>query len=45
MKRDQPTTPDEWLAEIRLAIADARETGPFGDLIGQQITDGNLFRP
>jgi hypothetical protein len=43
MKRDQPTTPDEWLDEIRLAIADARETGPFGDLIGQPITDANLF--
>ena len=43
MKQDQPTTPDEWLAEIRLAIADARETGPFGDLIGQPITDANLF--
>ena len=35
MKRDQPTTPDEWLDEMRLAIADAREAGPFGDLTGQ----------
>jgi hypothetical protein len=43
MKRDQPTTPDEWLAEIRLAIADARETKPFGLLTGQRITDANLF--
>ena len=43
MKRNQPTTPDEWLDEIRLAIADARKTKPFGLLIGQRITDGNLF--
>ncbi len=43
MKRNQPTTPDEWLTEIRLAIADAREAGPFGDLIGESITDSNLF--
>ena len=38
-----PEQPDEWLAEIRLAIADAREKGPFGELIGQPITDANLF--
>jgi hypothetical protein len=43
MKRDQPTTPDEWLDEIRLAIADARKTKPFGILTGQRITDANLF--
>lgn len=43
MKRKQPTTPDEWLDEIRLAIADAQEAGPFGDLIGQPITDDDLF--
>jgi len=43
MKQNQPTTPDDWLDEIRRAIADARETGPFGDLIGQPITDANLF--
>ena len=43
MNRVQPTSPDEWLAEIRLAIADARETKPFGLLIGQPITDANLF--
>ena len=43
MNQSLPTTPDEWLSEIRLAIADARETGPFGDLIGQSITDANLF--
>ena len=43
MKQDQPTTPDEWLDEIRLAIADARKTKPFGWLTFQRITDGNLF--
>ena len=43
MKRDQPTTPDEWLAEIRWAIADARETKPFGLLVGQPITEATLF--
>ena len=43
MKRDQPATPDEWLDEITLAIADARETKPFGLLTGQRITDANLF--
>ena len=43
MNQELPTTPEEWLAEIRQAIADARETGPFGDLIGQPITDANLF--
>lgn len=43
MKRNQPTTPTEWLEEIRLAIADAREAEPFGDLIGQPIGDANLF--
>jgi len=43
MKRKQPTTPDEWFDEIRLAIADARESKPFGLLTGHQITDANLF--
>jgi len=43
MKRDQPATPDEWLDEIKLAIADARETKPFGLLTGQRITDAKLF--
>ncbi|MDA1052160.1 MAG: hypothetical protein O3C40_17010 [Planctomycetota bacterium] len=43
MKRDQPTTPAKWLDEIRRAIADARETKPFGWLTGQRITDANLF--
>jgi hypothetical protein len=43
MKHPLPTTPDQWLDEIRLAIADARETEPFGLLTGQPITDANLF--
>jgi hypothetical protein len=43
MKQDQPTSPAEWLDEIRLAIADARKTKPFGILTGQRITDANLF--
>ena len=43
MKQKQPTTLDEWLDEIRQAIADAREAELFGELIGQPITDANLF--
>ena len=43
MKHDQPKTPAQWLDEIRLAIADARKTKPFGILTGQRITDANLF--
>jgi hypothetical protein len=43
MNQSLPTNPDEWLDEIKLAIADARETGPFGDLMGQPITDASLF--
>jgi hypothetical protein len=31
MKRDLPATPDEWLEEIKLAIADAAGE-PFGQL-------------
>lgn len=43
MKREQPTSPNQWLNEIRLAIADAREAAPFGELIGESITDADLF--
>lgn len=43
MKRPLPRTPDNWLKEIRLAIADAAEAKPFGRLIGEPITDANLF--
>jgi len=43
MKRSLPRTPEGWLLEVRLAIKDARETEPFGRMIGQPITDANLF--
>jgi hypothetical protein len=43
MKQNQPATPDDWLDEIKLAIADARKTKPFGLLTGQRITNANLF--
>lgn len=43
MKHKQPATPGEWLDEIKLAIADARESKPFGLLAGRRITDANLF--
>jgi hypothetical protein len=43
MKRSLPRTPEGWLLEIRLAIMDAREIEPFGRMIGQPITDANLF--
>jgi len=42
MKRDQPTTPDEWLDEIRLAIADAAGE-PFGRLTDEPERAVNLF--
>ena len=42
-KRTMPDTPVQWLDEIRLAIKDARATKPFGWLVGQRITDANLF--
>ena len=42
-KRALPTNQDEWLDEIKLAIADARKTKPFGLLTGQLITDASLF--
>jgi hypothetical protein len=43
MKRPIPRTPAQWLDEICLAIQDARETKPFARLIGERITDANLF--
>ena len=42
MKRDQPTTPDEWLEEIRLSIADAAGE-PVGRLIREPDRAVNLF--
>ena len=38
-----PSTPAAWLAEIKLAIADAQKTKPFGVLTGCRITDADLF--
>lgn len=43
MKSKPPTSPEEWLEEIKLAIADATESKPFGLLTGLQITDSKLF--
>ena len=43
MSRPIPRTVAGWFKEIKLAIADAREAEPFGELIGQPITDANLF--
>ncbi|MGA7497710.1 MAG: hypothetical protein WBX00_13375 [Isosphaeraceae bacterium] len=43
MKRPLPRTVVGWFKEIKLAIADAREAEPFGELIGQPVTDANLF--
>ncbi len=41
--RKLPTTPRQWLDEIRLAIADANDAKPFGILTGHPITDADLF--
>jgi hypothetical protein len=43
MKRSLPRTREGWLLEIRLATKDARETEPFGRLIGEPVTDADLF--
>jgi hypothetical protein len=43
MSRQIPRAIAGWRKEIRLAIADAREAKPFGLLIGEPITDANLF--
>jgi hypothetical protein len=43
MSRPIPRTVAGWFKEITLAIKDAREAEPFGKLIGQRITDANLF--
>jgi hypothetical protein len=41
--RSLPRTPAKWLAEIKLAIADAQEAKPFGVLTGHKVTDADLF--
>ncbi len=43
MTHPLPKTPGEWFNEIRLAIADAAEAKPFGPIVGEPITDANLF--
>lgn len=43
MKRPLPRTPAKWHEEIKLAIADVCEAIPFGEAIGEPITDANLF--
>jgi len=43
MSRPIPRTVPGWFKEIELAIADAREAAPFGESIGQPVTDANLF--
>jgi hypothetical protein len=43
ISRPIPHTVAAWFKEIMLAIDDAREAEPFGRLIGEQITDANLF--
>ena len=43
MKNDQPTTPEQWVDEIRLAIAEARKAKRFGWLLGRWMTDAKLF--
>ena len=44
MARPLPTSPDEWLAEIRLAWKDASETKSFAHLAGTNVTDADLFQ-
>ena len=43
MKYPLPSTPAQWLKEIKLAIADACEAEPLSRAIGEPITDANLF--
>ena len=43
LKYPLPNTPAQWLKEIRLAIADASEAMPFGEVLGEPISDANLF--
>lgn len=48
MKRDQPTTPDDWLDEIKLAIADASGDEPVDEDLEQHTSPSlpiaKLFR-
>lgn len=38
-----PHTPTDWLSEIAIAYYDAYEAKPFGILVGQNITENDLF--
>jgi len=42
-KHPLPKTPAEWMHEIVVAMADARETIPFGNMIGHRMTEADLF--
>ena len=42
-KNPMPKTKKAWLKEIARAFIDARETIPFGKLIGESIGDKDLF--
>lgn len=41
--RKPPRSLPGWLKEIKLAIADAAEAQPVGELIGEPIADAHLF--
>jgi hypothetical protein len=43
ISRPIPGSVAGWFKEIKLAIADAREAEPFGESIGQPVTNANLF--
>lgn len=38
-----PRTPNDWISEIAEAYYDAYESMPFGILVGQNITEKDLF--
>ena len=43
MARPLPESPDQWLAEIRLAWKDSRETKSFAHMTGTNVADADLF--
>ena len=48
MRKDKvivlPSTPREWIGEISVAYLDAHDAMPFGPLVGQVITENDLFQ-
>ena len=42
-KNPVPTTPEDWLSEIARAYDDAKEAIPFGVLVGEEVSEENLF--